>query len=79
MDGASLLFNAAASVSGTLQEVDEIEWPVCGVHGDDRIAHVLDGEDPVTLIDGVAWWWCMRAGHALAPVGQLTARIARTL
>jgi hypothetical protein len=35
-------------------------------------------DEPVTLIDGVPWWWCIRAGHALAPAGQLTARIART-
>ena len=90
MDDASLLFNAAASVSGTIKEVDEIEWPVCAAHGDDRMARASDGEEPValpddflfdepvTLIDGVPWWWCIRAGHALAPVGQLTARIAKT-
>jgi hypothetical protein len=28
MDGTSLLFTAAASVSGTIKEVDEIEWPL---------------------------------------------------
>jgi len=90
MDDASLLFNAAASVSGTIKEVDEIEWPVCAAHGDDRMARAPDGEEPValsddflfdepvTLIDGVPWWWRIRAGHALAPVGQLTARIAKT-
>ncbi len=90
MDDASLLFNAAASVSGTIKEVDEIEWPACAAHGDDRMARAPDGEEPValsddflfdepvTLIDGVPWWWCIRAGHALVPVGQLTARIAKT-
>jgi hypothetical protein len=78
MDDASLLFNAAASVSGTIKEVDEIEWPVCAAHADDRMARASDGEEPValsddflfdepvTLIDGVPWWWCIRAGHALA-------------
>lgn len=32
LDDASPLFNAAGSVSGTLRE-DEIEWPLCAVHG----------------------------------------------
>ena len=41
MDGARLLFTAAASVSGTIKEVDEIEWPVCAA----------DGEEPVALSD----------------------------
>jgi hypothetical protein len=80
MHGASLLFTAAASVSGTIKEVDEIDWPVCAADGEEPVAlsddFVLD--EPVTLIDGVPWWWCIRARHALAPVGQLTARIART-
>jgi hypothetical protein len=43
MEDASLLFNAAASVSGTIKAVDEIEWPVCAVHGDDRMARAWDG------------------------------------
>jgi len=51
MDDASLLFNAAASVSGTIKEVDEIEWPVCAAHGDDRMARASDGEEPVALSD----------------------------
>jgi len=79
MDDASLLFNAAASVSGTLEEVHEIEWPACAVHGGDPMTRPLDGEVPVGLIDGTVVWWCTRAGHAVAPVGQLTAKIARTL
>ena len=79
MDGASLLFTAAASVSGTITEVDEIEWPVCAADGEEPVALSDDFllDEPVTLIDGVPWWWCIRAGHALAPVGQLTARIAK--
>jgi hypothetical protein len=35
MDDASLLFFAAASVSGTVEEVHQIDWPVCAVHGGD--------------------------------------------
>lgn len=79
MEGASLLFNAAASVSGTLDEVREIEWPVCVVHGSDPAAGHLYGEERVELVDGMVVWWCPRAGHVVAPVGQLTAEVARTL
>jgi len=86
MDDAWLLFNAAGSVSGTLKEVHEIDWPVCAVHSDDPVTPPLDGEEiagvldnPVALIDDVPWWRCTRAGHALAPVGQLTAKTAKTL
>jgi hypothetical protein len=43
------------------------------------LAYPLYGEELVEIIGGVVSWWCARAGHALAPVGQLTARIARTL
>jgi hypothetical protein len=53
--------------------VDEIEWPVCAAHGDDRMTRASDGEEPVALsdepvtrIDGVPSWWCIRVGHALA-------------
>jgi hypothetical protein len=79
MDDASLLSNAAASVSGTIEEVHEIEWPVSAVHGSDPMNRDLHGLYPVEFIDGVEWWWCTRAGHAVAPVGQLTAKIAKTL
>ena len=80
MDDARLLFTAAASVSGTIKEVDEIEWPACAADGEEPVALSDDfvHDEPVTLIDSVPWWWCIRAGHALAPVGQLTAKIART-
>lgn len=75
MDGAWLLFAAAGSVSATIEEAHQIEWPVCAVHGDDlRIRW-----EPAALIRKVAWWQCTRARHTLAPVGQLTASIARTL
>jgi hypothetical protein len=31
------------------------------------------------LIGGAVWWWCRtKAGHAVAPVGQLTARVSKT-
>ena len=33
----------------------------------------------VDLIKKVAWWQCTNTGHALAPVGQLTAEIVKTL
>ena len=79
MEGASLLFNAAASVSGTLDEVHEIEWPVCVVHGSDPVTGHLYGEDRVEIADGTVVWWCPGAGHAVAPVGQLTAEVARML
>ena len=79
MDDASLLFTAASSVSGTLEEVHQIQWPVCAAHGGIPLAYPLYGEELVEIIGGVVSWWCARGGHALAPVGQLTARIARTL
>jgi hypothetical protein len=78
MHGAGLLCTAAESVSATLKEVHEIAWPVCAAHGRDRTTSIWDDE-PVALIDEMPWWWCTRAGHALAPVGQLTAKVARTL
>jgi len=78
MHGAGLLCAAAESVSDTLKEVHEIAWPVCAAHGRDPTTSIWDDE-PVALIDEMPWWWCTRAGHALAPVGQLTAKIARTL
>ncbi|HXB49830.1 MAG TPA: hypothetical protein VNW50_18865 [Streptosporangiaceae bacterium] len=77
MKGSLLLFNAADSVSATLKEVPEIEWPVCAVHGGHPVS-IWDGEEPVDLIDEVAWWRCTNTGHLLAPVGQLTAEIAKT-
>ena len=79
MDDASLLINAAGGVGGTIEEVHEVEWPVCAVHGSDPVTRYLHGEEPVEFIDGVVWWWCTRAGHAVAPVGQLTAKLAKTL
>jgi len=78
MGGSWLLFSAANSVSATLKEVHEIEWPVCAVHGGHPETSVWDGEEPVDLLDEVAWWRCTNTGHALAPVGQLTAKIAKT-
>ena len=78
MTGAWLLVAAADSVSATLKEVPEMEWPVCALHGG-HPASIWDGEDPVDLIDKVAWWRCTNTGHALASVGQLTARVARSL
>lgn len=77
--GSWLLCRAADSVSATIKEVYEVEWPVCAVHGGHPETSVWDGEEPVDLIDEVAWWRCTNTGHPLAPVGQLTAKIARTL
>ena len=65
------------SVSATLKEIPEIEWPVCAVHGGHPDS-IWDGEEPVDLADEVAWWRCTNTGHPLAPIGQLTATIART-
>jgi hypothetical protein len=78
MGDAELLFTASLSVSGTLEEFHEFEWPVCAVHGDDRATRWLAGTECVEFIEGAPAWWCTRAGHALAPVGELTAEIAKT-
>ena len=77
-DGSGLLWHAADLVSATLKEIPEIEWPVCAVHGG-HPGSIWDGEEPVDLIKKVAWWRCTNTGHLLAPVGQLTAKIAKTL
>lgn len=77
-EGSWLLVTAAASVSATLKEIPEVEWPVCIIHGG-HPASIWDGEEPVDLIDKAAWWRCTNTGHPLAPVGQLTAATARTL
>ncbi len=75
--GSWLFFAAADSVSATIEEVHEVEWPICSVHGDDPTTRYLHGDEPVVLIKKVAWWWCTRAGHAFAPVGQLTAKLVK--
>jgi hypothetical protein len=79
MTGSWLLRCAADSVSATIKEIHEVEWPVCAVHGGHPETSIWDGEEPVDFIDEVAWWRCTNTGHALAQVGQLTATIARTL
>jgi len=76
MDDASLLFYAAGGVCGTIEEVHGVEWPVCAVHGSDPVTRYLHGEEPVELIDGVVRW-CTRVGHAVAPVGQPTDKVAQ--
>lgn len=76
--GPGLLWHAADLVSATLKEIPEIEWPVCAIHGG-HPGSIWDGEDPADLIRKVAWWRCTNAGHPLAPVGQLTAEVAKTL
>ena len=75
LTGSQLLFSAAESVSATIEEVHELEWPVCAIHSDGPRTNW----DPVTFIKKVPWWQCTRAEHSLAPVGQLTPSIARTL
>jgi hypothetical protein len=77
-DGPGLLATAAHSVSDTLKEIPEIEWPVCIVHGGHPDS-IWSGEEPSDLLDGVAWWRCTNTGHPLAPVGQLTGDVVRTL
>lgn len=49
------------------------------VHGSDPVTGHLYGEERVEIADGTVVWWCPGAGHAVAPVGQLTAEVARTL
>ena len=75
MGGAWLLVNAAGAVSATIEDVHEIEWPVCAVHSDGPSTRW----EPVALARKVAVWQCTRERHVLAPVGQLTATIAKTL
>jgi hypothetical protein len=75
MNGSGLLVNAAAAVSATIEDVHEIEWPVCAVHSDGPRTRW----EPVALARKVAVWQCTRGRHVLAPVGQLTADIAKTL
>lgn len=60
--GSWLLCRAADSVSATIKEVFEVEWPVCAVHGGHPETSVWDGEEPVDLIDEVAWWRCTKHG-----------------
>jgi hypothetical protein len=79
VDDASMLFHAAGSVSGTIEDVHEFEWPICALRGGDPTTRYLHGHESFEFIDGAVWWWCTRAGHAVALVGQLTAKIAKTL
>ncbi|HUB38993.1 MAG TPA: hypothetical protein VMA72_09085 [Streptosporangiaceae bacterium] len=76
--GPGLLWHAADLTSSTLKEIPEVEWPVCSIHGG-HPGSIWDGEEPAVLIKKVAWWRCTNTGHLLAPVGQLTAKIVRTL
>lgn len=79
MDDVNLLWHAAASVSDTLGEVLGVAWPVCAIHSGEPMTPPHHGEVAGGLIDGMVWWWCRtRAGHAVAPVGQLTAQAAKT-
>lgn len=78
MEGSWLLFSAAQLVTDTLREVPEIEWPACAAHDGDPMTPDGESEELVALIDEVVWW-CTRAGHTLAPVGQLTAKLVKTL
>jgi hypothetical protein len=78
MDGAWLLCRAADSVSATLKEIPEVEWPVCAIHGGHPDS-IWSGAEPVGLVRKVAWWKCTNTGHLLAPVGQLTGVTARTI
>lgn len=72
LTGSSLLCAMAASVSATIEEIHELEWPVCAEHGDGP----RTSWDPAAHIRKVAWWQCTRARHRLAPVGQLTTALA---
>ena len=53
-------------------------FSVMPMAGYDVTGH-LYGEDRVEIADGTVVWWCPGAGHAVAPVGQLTAEVARML
>jgi hypothetical protein len=77
-NGSGLLWHAADLTSATLKEIPEIEWPVCAVHGG-HPGSIWDGEEPAGLIKKVAWWRCTNTGHLLAPVGELTAEVAKAL
>lgn len=77
MDDDDLLFNAAGSVSDTLKEVHEIEWPACAAHERDPTTSIWDSEELVVVIKKAVWWRCTRARHPLAPVSELTAKIAK--
>lgn len=77
-EGSGLLWHAADLVSATLKEIPEVEWPVCAIHGG-HPGSIWDGEEPADLIKKVAWWRCTNTGHPLAPVGQLTTEIAKTM
>jgi hypothetical protein len=77
-EGPGLLWHVADLVSATLKEIPEIEWPVCAVHGGHPDS-IWDGEEPADITKKVAWWRCTKKGHPLAPVGQLTAEVAKTL
>jgi hypothetical protein len=66
MGSSWLLFSAADSVSATIKEVHEIEWPVCAVHSGHPATSVWDGEEPAHFIDKVVWWRCTNTGHARA-------------
>jgi hypothetical protein len=63
-EGAWLLVRAADSVSATLKEIPEIEWPVCAVHGGHPDS-IWDGEESVDLINKVPWWQCANTGMHL--------------
>jgi hypothetical protein len=72
LSGSRLLYAMAESVSASIEEVHEVEWPVCAVHGDGRRI----SWEPAAHIRKVAWWQCTRIRHTLAPVGRLTAEIS---
>jgi hypothetical protein len=54
MNDAELRLYAAGSVSGTREEMREIEWPLRAVHGDEAGTIYLHGEEPVEVLEGVA-------------------------
>jgi hypothetical protein len=52
MKDADLRFYAAGSVSGTIEEVREIEWPFCAVQGGEAATRYLHGDEPVDRRSG---------------------------
>jgi hypothetical protein len=96
MNEVSRLVVAAAGVSQTLEEVHDIQWPVCAVHGGDPLAvwdrpagGVIHCGVPMALavesagqdasqVGAAVVWWCADGRHTIAPVGGLTAKLART-
>ena len=73
MEGSWLLFNAAESVSATIEEWHEIEWPVCAAHSHDpRVSWGTPSPSSRRRRGGSA----PAPGMLLPQLAQLTAQFA---